>query len=170
MLSLVALISLTTQTVYLLVRRTWWQPWWRVALVFAALMLTVHQVVWEGFPGAVMRVVLPLTIGFNVLLSAHEGSGFWIWYVLGNLQLAYALTVLPSLGPRPLAAIAAAADSRARPRPLEVEAADAAVHVQDLAGQIETRTERVTPSSTTGSRRARRRQPLLRRSCNRGNR
>ncbi len=94
MLSLVALISLTTQTVYLLVRRTWWQPWWRVAIVFAALMLTVHQVVWEGFPGAVMRVVLPLTIGVNVLLSRHEGRGFWIWYVLANLQLAYALTVL----------------------------------------------------------------------------
>jgi hypothetical protein len=94
MLSLVALVSLVTQTVYLLVHRTWWQPWWRVAIVFAALMLTVHQVVWDGFPGAVMRVVLPLTIGFNVLLSKEPGRHFWTWYVLGNLQLAYAFTVL----------------------------------------------------------------------------
>jgi hypothetical protein len=94
MLALLALVSLTTQTVYLCVRRTWWVPWWRVAFVFAALMLTVHQAVWDGFPGAVMRVVLPLTIGFNVLLSAHAGRRFWTWYVLGNVQLAYALTVL----------------------------------------------------------------------------
>ena len=94
MLALVGLISLTTQTVYLCVRRTWQLPWWRVALVYAVLMTTVHQVVWEGFPGAVMRVVLPLTVGFNVLLSANTGRTFWIWYLFGNLQLAYAFTVL----------------------------------------------------------------------------
>ena len=47
-------------------------PWWRVALPYALLMLTVHKVVWDGYPGAVTRVTLPLAFGFNVLLARED--------------------------------------------------------------------------------------------------
>ena len=57
-------------------------------------MLIVHPVVWRGFPGAITRIVLPMTVGFNVVLAARQ-RGFWIWYVLGNLHLLPARDVLP---------------------------------------------------------------------------
>ena len=50
------------------------------------LMLSVDYVVWEGQPGAMTRVVLPLSVGFNVLLY-KDGRGFWPWFVGGNLLL-----------------------------------------------------------------------------------
>ena len=75
------------QTAYLLYRREYASPWWRVALAYALLMLTVHKVVWDGYPGAVTRVTLPLVFGFNVLLAREDGPRFWPWFVLGNLHL-----------------------------------------------------------------------------------
>jgi hypothetical protein len=88
-------VSLTVQTAYLIYRREWASPWWRVAVPYALLMLTVHKVVWDGYPGAVTRVTLPLVFGFNVLLSGETGRRFWPWFVLGNLHLLPAAMLLP---------------------------------------------------------------------------
>jgi hypothetical protein len=87
MLKLGVIISLTAQTAYLVYRRDYASPWWRVSVMFALLMLTVHKVVWDGYPGAVTRVTLPLVFGFNVLLARDPGRGFWFWYAVGSLQL-----------------------------------------------------------------------------------
>ncbi len=89
------IVSLTVQTLYLLYRRELASPWWRVALPYALLMLTVHKVVWDGYPGAVTRVTLPLVFGFNVLLAGEKGRRFWPWFVLGNLHLLPAAMLLP---------------------------------------------------------------------------
>jgi hypothetical protein len=93
-LALAALVSLTTQVVYLCTWRNWRSPWWRVATAYAVLLLAVHEAVWVGAPGAVVRVVLPLTVGFNVLLFSNTSRTFWAWYVVGNLQLAFAFSAL----------------------------------------------------------------------------
>jgi hypothetical protein len=53
-------------------------------------------VVWGGFPGAATRVLLPVTIAFNVLLDAEPDARFWAWYVPGNAVLFYAPDVLRS--------------------------------------------------------------------------
>jgi hypothetical protein len=86
--------ALTVQVVYLLVSRAWREPWWRLAAEFAVLMLVVNSAVWEGYPGAATRVLLPLTFGFNVLL-ARAGRGFWWWFAAGNLHLIPASAILP---------------------------------------------------------------------------
>ena len=92
--TLVIVIALTTQLGYLAwAARDWKDPWWRLAAAYAVLMLVVDYVVWEGTPGAVTRVVLPLTFGFNVLLR-RETRAFWPWYVAGNLHLAGGLEML----------------------------------------------------------------------------
>ena len=83
------------QAAYLFYRRHYTSPWWRVALPYALLMLTVHRVVWDGYPGAVTRVTLPLVFGFNVLLAREEGPRFWPWFVLGNLHLLASAMMLP---------------------------------------------------------------------------
>jgi hypothetical protein len=91
-------LSLTVQAAFLVATaRSWREPWWRLAAAFAALMFVVHGAVWEGYPGAITRVVLPLTFGFNILLARWQQRGFWIWYVLGNLHVLPALEMMPVL-------------------------------------------------------------------------
>jgi hypothetical protein len=95
--SLFVTISLTVQALFLVWTRAYRQPWWRIAAAFAVLMMIVSPAVWVGNPGAITRVVLPLTFGFNILLS-REIHGFWVWCVLGNLHVLAALHALPLLG------------------------------------------------------------------------
>jgi hypothetical protein len=85
-------VSLTAQALYLLRRPRIDLPWWRVAFAYALLMLIVDRVVWDGYPGAVTRVLLPLTVGFNVLLDRETTREFWPWFIAGNLH------VLPGVG------------------------------------------------------------------------
>ena len=47
-LKLGVVVSLAAQAAYLFYRRDYSSPWWRVALPYAVLMLTVDQVVWDG--------------------------------------------------------------------------------------------------------------------------
>jgi hypothetical protein len=91
---LLVVIALTVQAVYLLWTRRWSAPWWKVAAAYAALMFVVHASVWEGYPGAITRVVLPLKLGFNVLLAQDAARGSWWWFALGNLDLAMSVDAL----------------------------------------------------------------------------
>jgi hypothetical protein len=52
-------------------------------------MAALGPAVWEGVPGAVPRVLLPMTFAFNAVLPKNRW--FWPLFVLGNL------TVLPAL-------------------------------------------------------------------------
>lgn len=96
--SLLVVLALTTQAVYLLYARAWADPWWRLAAVYAVLMVFAHWVVWEGNPGAITRVVLPLKFGFNILLARSGVRGFWAWCIAGNLDLFASLEQLPIPG------------------------------------------------------------------------
>jgi hypothetical protein len=55
-------------------------------------MLTLGTAVWEGYPGAFTRVLLPLTLAFNVL--AHRTRAALAWLLLGNLGIAAGFLVL----------------------------------------------------------------------------
>jgi hypothetical protein len=94
-LKLGVIVCAAVQTLYLLYRREYGSPWWRVAVPYALLMLTVDKVVWAGYPGAVTRVTLPLVFGFNVLLAREKSPRFWPWFILGNLHLLPAAMLLP---------------------------------------------------------------------------
>ena len=96
--TLLALIAISVQTLFLASSRAWREPWWRIAVAFAALILLAHWVVWEGYPGAVTRIALPLKLGFNVLLARQSPKGFWVWFALGNLDLVAAHHSLPIPG------------------------------------------------------------------------
>jgi hypothetical protein len=69
--------------VWAVVRTPRRSPWLFAALPFLMLALFLAQPVWEGAPGAYTRVLLPLTIGANVILATSRAS--WIVIVLGNL-------------------------------------------------------------------------------------
>jgi len=89
---LLMLISLTVQFLFFVLRPCWSQAWWRVGLSFVLLMVVLGDAVWEGYPGAASRVLLPMQVAFNVLVPIGRG---WRWVLLaGNLTLFAAPFVL----------------------------------------------------------------------------
>ena len=92
--SLLMMIALTVQFLFLLLRPQWDQAWWRIGLSFALLMIFLGDAVWEGYPGAASRVLLPMQLAFNILVPA--GRAWWLVLVLGNLTLLAAPAALES--------------------------------------------------------------------------
>jgi hypothetical protein len=52
---------------------------------FAVLMALLGGAVWEGFPGAASRVLLPMTLAFNILVP--RGRAWWAVLLVGNLSV-----------------------------------------------------------------------------------
>jgi hypothetical protein len=94
--ALLVIVALTVQLLFLVRSRSEWRnSWWRLAAMYALLMLIVNRAVWDGYPGAITRIVLPLTVGFNVLLVRTSPRRFWAWWIAGNLHLIPALHAMP---------------------------------------------------------------------------
>ena len=94
--SLCLLLGLAVQACYLLVRREYATPWWRVAAGYAVMMLFLNPTLVNPHTGAITRVLLAMTVGFNVLLaSERRPSRFWPWFVAGNLHLLPVYRVMP---------------------------------------------------------------------------
>ena len=87
--TLAAMLALAVQWLFFVVR---WRPgerWWRIGAVFALMMVFLSTPVWEGFPGASTRVLLPMTLAFNILVPR---GGRWLPLLLvGNLTVAAAV-------------------------------------------------------------------------------
>jgi len=77
------MIALTAQWLFVVLRPQWENVWWRIAASYALLMVVLGDAVWEGYPGAAPRVLLPMTLAFNILLP--RGRRWWILLVVGNL-------------------------------------------------------------------------------------
>jgi len=78
-------IALAAQMIYLLARPHWRDPWWRLGALFTCFGLCLGPAVMEGLPGAVARVLLPLTLAFNVVAVRRRATVLWL--VLGNLSV-----------------------------------------------------------------------------------
>lgn len=97
LISCLMLVALTTQFLFLLLRPRIKQPWWRIGMSFSVLMLVLGDAVWEGYPGAASRVLLPMQLAFNVLVPL--GRAWWPILILGNLTLLTAPVALqPPVG------------------------------------------------------------------------
>jgi hypothetical protein len=64
--------------------------WLQIAWVFLALGVFAHRVVWDGSPGAFTRVILPFTVGVNVLLARSRRAP-WALIVAANLGVVSGL-------------------------------------------------------------------------------
>ena len=90
--NLAALVSVTAQAGFLLARREWTSPWWRAGAAYCALMPFLSYPVWEGDPGAIMRVVLPMSVAFNVLVL--RSRWFWPLVIVGNLTVFHGIHMI----------------------------------------------------------------------------
>jgi len=90
--SVLMLLAVTAQWLFFVLRPRWSDPWWRLGASYAALLVVLGDAVWEGYPGAALRVLLPMTLAFNVLLP--RGGKWRAWLVLGNLSVFCSSDVL----------------------------------------------------------------------------
>jgi hypothetical protein len=81
-----AAVALAVQAVFFAVRRRPAERWWRVGAAFAVMMLFLATPVWEGYPGASTRVLLPMTLAFNILVP--RGVRWLPLLIAGNLTVA----------------------------------------------------------------------------------
>lgn len=96
LMSLLMLTALTVQWLFLALCPRWREAWWRVGACYALLMMVLGPSVWEGFPGAAWRVLLPMQVAFNVLVPR---SRRWLAVlVLGNLTILAAPELLSPPG------------------------------------------------------------------------
>jgi hypothetical protein len=93
--SLLATLAVTVQGVFVLLRPQIADRWWRLGAVYGGLMLLLGTAVWEGFPGAALRVLLPLQLAFNVVAVRTRAS--FLWLLLGNLSVFSGLLTLRDL-------------------------------------------------------------------------
>jgi hypothetical protein len=84
--TLATVLALAVQWLFFMLR---WRPgerWWRVGAAFALMMAFLATPVWEGYPGASTRVLLPMTLAFNVLVP--RGVRWLPVLLLGNLTVS----------------------------------------------------------------------------------
>ncbi len=84
-----AFVGVTAQAIYVLASHRWRSAWWRTGVAFIGLMLVIKPEIWLG---AYARVLLPLTLAFN--LSLPRDRTFWPVFVVGNLGLATSVAVI----------------------------------------------------------------------------
>ena len=93
--NLLALVAISVQVAFIVLRPAWKEAWWRLGLAYAALMPFLGRPLWEGEPGTVVRALLPLAVAFNVMLRRCEDPRwFWCLFVGGNLTVIHGLAML----------------------------------------------------------------------------
>lgn len=103
-------VAVTVQAFYIVLRPRWSSAWWRVAAVHVALMAVLGEAVWEGFPGAALRVLLPLTLCFNILVPRTRRG--MILLLAGNLSIFAGVSELRPPPPAPIWTVSAEAPLR----------------------------------------------------------
>lgn len=83
--NLAVLVSLTTQFLFFACRPKPKDRWWRLGAVMSLLMLVVGPAVWEGYPSASARVLLPMLLAFNI--AVPRGWKWAVVLVLGNISI-----------------------------------------------------------------------------------
>jgi hypothetical protein len=80
--------ALTVQGLFFGLRWRTADAWWRIGAAFAGMMVFLSTPVWEGFPGASTRVLLPMTLAFNILVP--RGRKWLAVLIAGNLTVVAA--------------------------------------------------------------------------------
>jgi hypothetical protein len=97
--SILTHLALTVQMLAIMWRPQPRDPWWWLGASYVGLLLCLGPQVWGGLPGAAARVLLPLTLAFNVRSVRTRSS--LVWLLLGNLSCADGLLALADRADEP---------------------------------------------------------------------
>ncbi len=89
--------TLAVQIGFLIARPRPREPWWRIGASFAAFAAFLGWPVWEGFPSAAARALLPISLAFNRLVPRTRRG--LLLLALGNLGLLALPDLLDSIVP-----------------------------------------------------------------------
>jgi hypothetical protein len=92
-------VGLIVQATFFATRLRFRDAWWRAGAVYALMMMVLGMRVWEGFPGAAARVLLPMSLAFNVV--ATRSGARLIWLLAGNLAVLNGLQVIRDVPDNP---------------------------------------------------------------------
>jgi hypothetical protein len=81
-------LALTVQWFFFVLHRRPENAWWRIGAAYAGMLMFLSTPVWEGFPGASTRVLLPMTLAFNILVP--RGRKWLVVLIVGNLTMVSA--------------------------------------------------------------------------------
>lgn len=84
-ITLLSTAGICVQALYLAIKPELRNPWWRLGAGYLLLMFFISHAVWEGYPGAAPRVLLPLALAFNML--AVRRKEVLAWLLAGNLSV-----------------------------------------------------------------------------------
>jgi hypothetical protein len=103
-----ALVGVTVQSAFFLLRWREDAAWWRLGIAYIVLMCFMDDSMWRGAAGGATRLLLPLTLAFNVLARRCCASPAWL--LAGNLAVAagFSSLFLPSDPPSDMAPVRAA--------------------------------------------------------------
>jgi hypothetical protein len=87
-----ATLALTVQAAFFFIRPRFGDRWWRIGTAHFVMLLFLGTAVWEGYPGAATRVLLPLNLAFNVVVCRSRAALAWL--ILGNLTVFAGLLAL----------------------------------------------------------------------------
>ena len=82
-LDFLVLVGLLSQFLFFALRIRWRDPWWRLGASYAVLLVFLGDAIWENYPSAAARVLLPMTLAFNILVP--RGRLWPILLLVGNL-------------------------------------------------------------------------------------
>ena len=89
--------ALAVQIGFLIARPQPQQPWWRIGASFAAFAAFLGWPVWEGFPSAAARALLPVSLAFNRLVPRTRRG--LLLLAVGNLGVLTVPDLVDSIGP-----------------------------------------------------------------------
>lgn len=85
---LLTVLSLIVEALYVIIKPRLDSPYWRMGIGFALLYFFLAEPAFIEQIGYT-RIVLPLTVAFNLLLIQHERRHFIAWFCAGNVGLAF---------------------------------------------------------------------------------
>ena len=88
--TLLTVLSILVQSVYLLFHRDPAGRIWRMGIVFVPFFLCIGSQAW-AVHFTLTRHALPITLAFNLTLAARGGRGWPAWFVLGNCFVPYGI-------------------------------------------------------------------------------
>jgi hypothetical protein len=91
-LDALVLAGLLVQFLFFASRIRWREPWWRLGAGYAFLLLFLGDAVWRDYPSAAARVLLPMTLAFNVLVP--RGRWWALLLVAGNIGVVGSANLL----------------------------------------------------------------------------
>lgn len=99
---LLVFAGLLAQFLYFALRIRPRDPWWRLGISYAVLLAFLGDAVWQGYPSATARVLLPMTLAFNIAVPRRD---WWpLLLAIGNIGVLssaqFAILSVPDTPPK----------------------------------------------------------------------